>query len=223
MRIYELKIDKPVWFYEPPTFRQIKVLKFFGKSVSSKINKGVASGIIFQIFKDDSNKELWIKYLYHTDDICQDSPDLLPFDLEELKLVKVPEDWKPPRGPRLPNDREDRMRQVVCEIMRDGSPFDEPVPAIEFVGRSFVFTGKFTSATRPECQAVVESLGAKAQKSVTQQTDYLVIGAEGSGDWAEGTHGRKIEKAMILRMNNGKPAILSESDWLVAMQELKGS
>lgn len=221
MRIYELKLDKPKWFYDPPTNRQIKVLKFFDSELRSDLNKGKASGIAARIFRDEENKELWEKYVYHTGDDSQDTPDLVSFDLEELRAVVIPDDWKPKRAAGISCDRQERLREMIAEMMREGSPFDDPVPAIGFDATSFAFTGKFSSGTRSECQEAVKTFGAIGQASVNRSTDYLIIGSEGSDNWAEGSHGRKIEKAMMLRMETGSPAIVSESDWLAAVQQEK--
>ena len=219
-QIYKLKfaqrLDKPKWFYDPPTNRQIKVLKFF--HAYEPPNKGVASGVITRLFLDEKNKKLWEKYVYHTGDEFQNNAELMPFDLEELRAVVVPDDWMPKRTSHVPSKRQERLRELIAEILREGSPFDDPVPNISFVGASFAFTGKFTSGTRAECQEAVTVLGAVAQNDVNRSTDYLTIGNEGSEDWAQGSHGRKIEKAMILRMETRKPAILAEDDWLAAMQ-----
>lgn len=216
------KLDKPKWFYDPPSNRQIKVLKFFHEPVLPN-SKGQASGLIFRLYRDKRNEshwDLWRKYLYHTKDDFQ-SADLKPFKREELRKVVVPDDWKPEQSTRyrvVPSKRGERFQEQVMEMLKEGSPFDDPVPEIRFAGASFVFTGKFTSGTRIECQEAVEALGAVAQNSVTSNTDYLTIGNEGSENWHQGSHGRKIEKALILRMETGKPAILAESDWLAAIQ-----
>jgi len=45
---------------------------------------------------------------------------------------------------------------------------------------------------------------------VSADLDFLVIGTQGSRAWKRGSYGRKIEKAIFLRRENGKPAILSE-------------
>ena len=216
------KLDKPKWFYDSPSYRQIKLLRFLGSSIPCDC-KGIASGLIFRLYKDQRNEEkfnLWEKYLFHTGDKF-DSPDLMPFDIEELRKVVVPDDWKPEQSTRyrvVPSKRWERLQEQVMEILKEGSPFDDPVPEIRFAGASFVFTGKFTSGTRAECQEAVEALGAVAQNSVTGSTDYLTLGNEGSENWRQGSYGRKIEKAMIFRMKTGKPAILAESDWLEAIQ-----
>ena len=221
MRICELKLDKPAWFYDPPTNRQIKVLKFFGVEIAPCHNKGMASGISARLFRDEENKELWEKYVYHTGDESQDSPDLAAFDREELRTVVIPDDWNPKRASGISNGRQARLREMIADMMREGSPFDDPIPVISFDGTSFAFTGKFSSGTRPECQEAVQSFGGIGQSNVNRATDYLIIGSEGSGNWAEGSHGRKIEKAMMLRMDTGKPVIVSEADWLNAIQNQK--
>ena len=213
---FDKKLDKPEWFYDPPTNRQMKVVKFFHANIPP--NKGVASGIITHLFLDEENKKLWEKYVYHTGDEFQDNAELMPFDLEELRAVVVPDNWRPKRISNVPSKRQERLRELIAEILREGSPFDDPVPEISFAGASFAFTGKFTSGTRAECQEAVTALGAVAQNDVNQSTDYLTIGNEGSKDWAQGSHGRKIEKAMILRMETGRPVILAEDDWLAAVQ-----
>ncbi len=219
-RIYKLKfdekLDKPEWFYDPPTNRQIKVLKFFHVNVPP--NKGVASGLVTRLFLDEGNKKLWEKYVYHTGDESQDNTELMPFDLEELRAVVIPDDWRPKRTSREPSKQQERLRELIAEILREGSPFDDPVPDISFAGTSFVFTGKFVAGTRAECQEAITALGAVAQNDVNHSTDYLTIGNEGSESWAQGSHGRKIEKAMILKMETGKPSILAEDDWLAAVQ-----
>ena len=209
LNMKQKKLDKPKWFYDPPTNRQIKLLRFLGSSIPCDC-KGIASGLIFRLYKDQRNEEkfhLWEKYLFHTGDKFN-SPDLMPFDFEELRKAVVPDDWKP----------EQSLQKLVMEMLKEGSPFDYPVPEIRFAGASFVFTGKFASGTRAECQEAVEALGAVAQNSVTSNTNYLTIGNEGSENWRQGSYGRKIEKSMIFRMETGKPAILAESDWLAAIQ-----
>ena len=222
LNIEHKKLDKPKWFYDPPTNRQIKLLRFLGSSIPCD-SKGIASGLIFRLYKDQQNEEkfnLWEKYLFHTGDKFN-SPDLMPFDVEELRKVVVPDDWKPEQSTLyrvVPSKRWKRLQEQVMEMLKEGSPFDDPVPEIRFACASFVFTGKFASGTRTECQEAVEALGGVAQNSVTGNTDYLTIGNEGSENWHQGSHGRKIEKALILRMETGKPAILAEGDWLAAIQ-----
>ena len=215
MRKYTLKlsshpkIDKPEWFFDPPTNKQIKVLKFFGVDFTDELNKGRASGKVGEVFRDEGNRDLWERYIFHTGDDSQASAELAPYDLEELRSIVIPEDWKPG----------DDKRKLIKDIIKQGSPFDDPVPKVCFEESGFVFTGKFTSGTRSECKQAVIELGGKAQSKVGTATDYLVIGNEGSDRYKNKGYGNKIEDAMILRMDIGKPVILSEGDWLAAVQQ----
>ena len=80
MKIYHLKLEKPHWFYDPATNRQLKVIKFFKGSAPQDVCKGVASGIIGRIFSNPNNKELWEKYLYVTGDELGDTQELEPYE-----------------------------------------------------------------------------------------------------------------------------------------------
>jgi NAD-dependent DNA ligase len=85
-----------------------------------------------------------------------------------------------------------------------------------------MFTGKFSFGTRKECQAAVIDRGgyAPSRKSVSSETDYLVIGAEGSKDWKRGSYGNKIEAGILSRREHGIPAIISEEHWVSQIGEV---
>jgi NAD-dependent DNA ligase len=219
MRFYTIKLDRPSWVNDPATHRQLKLLSFFRQPVRPSLTKGTASGMIARLFKDEENKILWEKYVYLTGDEGRETSELSPFDWNELRALIIPESWRPARSEGISSGRKERLRGLIAEALRDGTPFDDPVPEIQIGRRYFAFTGIFSSGTRPECLAAVDNLSGIGQNGVTGSTDYLVIGNEASDRWAEGSHGRKIEKAMILRMETGKPAIISEADWTAALQK----
>ena len=213
MKIYDLKIDKPAWFYDPPTNRQLKVLKFFGKSRSADLTKGVASGMIFRLFSEDTKRELWEKYVYVTGDENDCSPDLAPFDMGVLGSIEIPVDWFPQHAKRRSRNQRERQREIVAEMLVEGSPFDDPVPEIVFQGKHFAFTETFECGSRNECVAVAAQLGCLVDDPVKAVTDYLVIGSK-----AKNRITNKIVSAMIRRMDTGNPRIISESDWVYAVQ-----
>ena len=97
-------------------------------------------------------------------------------------------------------------------------PLSDPAPAIDFLDRVFVLTGKFASGSRKECQEQVRDLGGSVKSSPSVRTDFLVVGAVGSRDWIHSTHGRKIETAVDLRDKGAKIAIVSEEQWLEAVK-----
>jgi len=210
-----------VWYSDPASNRQLKVLQFFGYSIDDKITKGVASRIITDLFRQHDRRSAWEKYVYLTGDLDQESPNLLPFDPVVIESTIVPDDWHP-RIPRTtdgkkrpPRQKVDRSRHIemAMDILKEGIPFDDPAPAIDYAGKSFCFTGKFTLGTRQWCEDTVTQKGGCPVPSVTKETDYLVVGGEVSPGWAHEAFGRKIEKALILKLEGHSISLVSEEDW----------
>ena len=69
-----------------------------------------------------------------------------------------------------------------------------------FAWRTIVVTGKLESFTRDSINAKIESLGAKAGSSVSQNTDFLICGDKA---------GSKLAKAKALGV-----AVISEQQFL---------
>ncbi len=97
-------------------------------------------------------------------------------------------------------------------------PIDDD-PSIFFRNMTFCFTGNFHYGTRANCERAVLKLEAMPVDNVTGKLDYLVVGAIIEESWANTTYGRKIEKALERRQRYGQPAIVSESQWVKAMEE----
>ncbi|SMB92092.1 conserved hypothetical protein [Hymenobacter roseosalivarius DSM 11622] len=75
----------------------------------------------------------------------------------------------------------------------------QPHPLV-FTDRQFVVTGKFAYGTRVAVFSAIQALGGiPADAAPSRTTNYVVIGAFGSQDWASTSQGRKIEKALQLR------------------------
>ena len=206
-----------LWKKDPITNRQIKVLRFFGElKDSSNFNKGTASRIITSIMMVPENRELWQKYVYLTNDVSQDTPDLVPFDIEELRNTQISEDWRP-KGSKIKKNRgieKERLIELATNLLMDGVPYDEPVPEIIYPDKYFCLTGKFNYGKRTDCESVITNKGGITQKGPTHDTDYLIIGSEISSSWATESYGRKIEKVFMNRFDGIKTAILSEEDWV---------
>ena len=194
--------------------RQKKVLRFFGIEFADNISYGAAGWEIGSIFHDPNNELAWNKYLYLTNDFCRDSDQLATFDRLELESAELPADWNS-------SDAATQFRkEIISDEMPHGSPFDDPAPGILIEGRTFMFTGKFDFGDRSACQAAVMARGGLAPdtKTITTEIDYLVIGTSGSKSWKMGSYGNKIEKAILLRREQGAPAIISEDYWQQAMK-----
>jgi len=99
-------------------------------------------------------------------------------------------------------------------------PFDEPPPTILFDGHEHVFTGRMLYGTRRDCERKVVERGGRVGQTVTQRTNFLVIGPIASSAWLESTHGRKILRAVELRSQGLPLRIVSEEAWIQAVESL---
>lgn len=93
-------------------------------------------------------------------------------------------------------------------------PLTTPPPIVTPKNSVFCFTGTFAFGPRKKCVEVTKQKGGIYKNTVTETTDYLVIGTMSSPDWIHTSYGRKIEKAMELRDLNDSPQIISEDTWV---------
>lgn len=159
------------------------------------------------------NTELNGRNIYTlTNDFSSETDKLIPYDELEFAQLEIPNSWS--SSVAMQKHRDEFVSKEL--LQSDNSPFDRPQPPIEFLYKSFVFTGKFSFGSRKTCQqAVIERGGqAPSKKSVSRNTDYLVIGCEGSRCWKKGAYGNKIESAIISRREHGSPSIVSEEHWV---------
>ena len=219
MKTYDLKQFVPPWHFAPATIRQLKVLRFFGKPIEPPPTKGIASGLIGRLFSDAANKHLWAAYVYTTGDEESTSMELCLHDQEALANVVIPEDWHPKRGPAMKSGDRGVLEELIGGLLKEGSPFDDPLPEIPMQGISFCFTGAFDYGSRSCCREEVVSRGGSFTDGVTSETDVLVIGSKASPAWPHGNYGSKIEAAMACRMRGGKPTIIPEAYWRELLQQ----
>lgn len=96
--------------------------------------------------------------------------------------------------------------------------FDAP-EVLPHLGHVFCVTGKFAWGPRRRVNGKIESLGGKIADNVTKRLSYLLVGTFSSRDWAGTSHGRKIEKALDYRQNDGTwPLLVAEEDWLTIVE-----
>lgn len=94
-------------------------------------------------------------------------------------------------------------------------------PEVSFKGSTFCVTGSSTRGTRRELAALIEGLGGRVSSSVTKNTDYLVVGADGNPAWAFACYGRKVEQAMTYRKQGCPITLVHEHDFWDAFEDAR--
>jgi len=92
-------------------------------------------------------------------------------------------------------------------------PLNDPAPNLVFPGRRYCFTGTFTFGRRRECEKAVADRGA-AVGSLTQKTQFLVIGTYATESWKHSSFGNKISQACDWRDRGIPIVIVSEAHWV---------
>lgn len=96
-------------------------------------------------------------------------------------------------------------------------------PEITFDNRVFTLTGSSMKAGRKEIVERITARGGRFSPNVTQETEFLVIGAAKNPCWAFSCYGRKVEQAVENRKKGLPIVIVHESDFWDAVEDSKPS
>ena len=61
--------------------------------------------------------------------------------------------------------------------------------------------------------------GLRGEKNVTVETHYLIVGGNLSPMWASESYGRKIEKALLYKLDGRPIALIAEEDWVKTLKD----
>ncbi|MBK0371042.1 BRCT domain-containing protein [Flavobacterium agrisoli] len=92
-------------------------------------------------------------------------------------------------------------------------------PNIEIKNKTFCITGILKSGNRSTIEKQIKDLGGNPTKSVTKETDYLIVGDNGNQAWAFACYGRKVEKALELRKTGHTIVLIHEFDFMDILQD----
>ena len=92
--------------------------------------------------------------------------------------------------------------------------WEDEVDHVDIADKLFCLTGDFVVGDRNTVDTLLRMKGAELSTSVTSRVDYLVIGTLASRDWLYTSHGRKIEKALLLRREGAGITIITERSLL---------
>jgi hypothetical protein len=84
---------------------------------------------------------------------------------------------------------------MIEKLKKAGLRIQEHKSALsdKLAGKTFVLTGELDAFTRDEAKEKIESLGGRATSSVSDNTDYLVVG-ESPGSKLEEAKKRKVKR-----------------------------
>ena len=88
--------------------------------------------------------------------------------------------------------------------------WEDETDKIDIAGRVFCLTGDFVSGDRSAVETMLRLKGAQLSSNVNKNVDYLVIGTLASRDWLYTPHGRKIEKALLLKRQDINVTVITE-------------
>lgn len=75
-------------------------------------------------------------------------------------------------------------------------------------------SGDFESMSKSEFTNLLEHRGVIVKKGVTKSIEYLIVGGQGSDQWAHGNYGSKIEKALDFNSKGSNILIVREREFL---------
>lgn len=101
--------------------------------------------------------------------------------------------------------------KVINKIVGDPSKYN--LDSI-FYGKTVVFTGTLSSMVREEAQQIIADLGGINGKTMTSDTDFLIVGQQDYRVVGEDGMSNKQEKALTLAEKGSSLEILSESDYI---------
>ncbi len=135
-----------------------------------------------------------------------------PVDLNKLFTYLTPADLEklPDVGVKVANSIlswfERSLNQVLLEkLTRVGLSFTLPkITTSKLTNKVLVLTGSLTKLSREQAKAMIRQLGGQVSESVSQQTDYVVVGEK---------PGSKYDKAKKLGLK-----ILTEKDFLALLK-----
>jgi|GEM_PF-3954828 len=95
----------------------------------------------------------------------------------------------------------------------------DSVRQVKFAGSRFCLTGGF-DGSQDDIKMAIESRGGTVAGNVSKRLQYLVVGNAGSPEWKHGAFGTKIEKAMLIKEEDGAAiSIISEEQLIEALVE----
>jgi hypothetical protein len=96
-------------------------------------------------------------------------------------------------------------------------PITRPEPEVTFEGQTFVFAGAMAYGPTHLCEREVIELGATCERGINRRTNYVVVGALATDDWAQREFGTLIDEVVQYRTRGVRIAVITEEHWAAAL------
>lgn len=110
------------------------------------------------------------------------------------------------------------LEQAATRSMTCESPFDDPLPVVDHLGRTFVVTGDFACLKRKDVFSEIAARGGSVNNAVSKNVQYVLVGSLGSELWSNSGYGTKIERAIELRNSGISICLIPEKHWFDAIR-----
>lgn len=212
-RVYVLRQPSKLDLHGQPTHQGWHAPRIAERSIDELI--GLSKGLISDHVLNEEELACLVSWLNRH----QHAIDVWPANVIVARINQIMEDKIVD-----PEEREDLFK-LLADVVGQANgaapamnsstalPLTKPAPPVFFTHQRFCLTGKFVMGPRANHEYEIKERGGMIQTTVTEETNYLVIGSTGSRDWLHSTFGRKIEKAVALAEKGHPIALISEEHW----------
>ena len=113
----------------------------------------------------------------------------------------------------------------TIEMKAGNANFDDTSDLICFSGKNFVVTGKFSHFSRNEIKEYITSRGGCVKGSVSQKTDYLIVGDMDTSVIKDKEHvkSQKIIDAERIEQETGKDILILSEETFMELENLRNA
>lgn len=116
------------------------------------------------------------------------------------------------------------LKEMLDLFKKISSPLDAiaaPAENLDFKDKIVCLSGNFKTGEKSYVESLISKAGGICKSSVTQKTNYVIVGSKGSADWSCGNYGAKIKRVFELQDQGKDIQILKEDDLIGFFKSLK--
>ncbi len=114
----------------------------------------------------------------------------------------------------------DEMLSLFKKFTNPANECSHSVDGLCFENKSICITGNFNYGSRKDIEELIACANGICKKSVSRNTDYVIVGSLGSPDWTCGNYGTKIKRALELQNQGSDLQIVKEENFIEVLKKL---